>query len=215
MKDKQWEAIHEVFFDMEDLCRSLARTPPGGDPAGPGGMESEIVRVRSDIRTHLELLRVKLSGSLTERETYLVLFPIVIYFDELVQSQYLQGGLQWPALQKELYQIDDGGVLFYDTLDDILRKPQTLPFIYEVFYFCLSSGFRGRYNDDQVKINEYIRKLTEKIPVKDAGGGMGFSEWRPPPRIRSHRPPALYYGGAVAALFLCYGLLKYWSMIHG
>lgn len=212
MKNKEWEAIHEVFFDMEDLSRSLSLTPVEEKSVV---IEDEIIRVRTEIRAHLEQLRVKLSGDMNERETYLVLFPIVVYFDELIQSNYLRGGLKWPALQKELYSIDDGGVLFYDTLEDILRKPQTLPFVYEVFYFCLCSGFRGRYSEDQVKINEYVRKLTEKIPVREVRIDNSASRWRPPPRLRNIGSPVWYYVGAVAGVSVFYVLLKYWAVYHG
>ncbi len=104
---------------------------------------------------------------LSERDCYLVIFPIVIHIDELIQSEYLRDNQSWPPLQKELFGIDDGGIQFYETLNDLLRKPETLPFIFEVFYFCMSHGFQGRYVDNRVKINEYMKKLKNKIPLED------------------------------------------------
>jgi len=126
----------------------------------------DLVEVRAKLRSKLDILKAQLAENLTEREVFLVLFPLVVLFDELVQNRFVAGGGggSWPALQSELFKIDDGGEVFYNTLDDLLRKPDTLPFVYEVFYLCLSLGFRGRYSDNLTKINEYKHKIETKIP---------------------------------------------------
>jgi type VI protein secretion system component VasF len=181
MKNEQWEAIHVLFEKMEQLCgplesESISAKSKGEEEgkaqmeeARPAGVESfDIVGVRAEIRKQLDILRVKLAEQLTERDCYLVVFPIVAYFDEHIKTCYLaEKQLSWPPLQKELFQIDEAGELFYETVDDILRKPQTIPFIYEVYYFCLNKGFQGKYVDNPVKISEYMKKLREKIPVVD------------------------------------------------
>jgi len=181
MKNEQWEAIHALFEKMEQLCGPLeGETIPAQSTAEekvkaemkearPAGVESfDIVGVRAEIRKQLDVLRVKLAEQLTERDCYLVVFPIVAYFDAHIKTYYLaEKQLSWPPLQKELFQIDEAGELFYETVDDLLRKPQTIPFIYEVYYFCLSQGFQGKYADNPVKISEYMKKLREKIPVVD------------------------------------------------
>jgi type IV/VI secretion system ImpK/VasF family protein len=131
-----------------------------------GIQSEEMIPMRTDIRTKLEVLKAKLGEQLNEREVYLVIFPIVVYFDEIVQSQIARGQhTAWPPLQKELYQILDGGEMFYTVLDDILRKPETLPFVYEIFYFCLADGFQGKYAGNQIAIDDYKSKLAAKIPV--------------------------------------------------
>ena len=181
MKNEQWEAIHVLFEKMEQLCGPLESESVPAKSKGeegvkaqtgearPAGVESfDIVGVRAELRKQLDILRVKLAEQLTERDCYLVVFPIVAYFDEHIKTCYLaEKQLSWPPLQKELFQIDEAGELFYDTVDDILRKPQTIPFIYEVYYFCLNKGFQGKYVDNPVKISEYMKKLREKIPVVD------------------------------------------------
>ena len=126
----------------------------------------ELVDVRGAVRAKLDMLKAKLTKTLTERESYLVLFPIVVYCDEVIQNKLLAGPeMVWPPLQKELFKIDNGGEAFYDTLDDLVRKPDTLPFIYEVFYFCLAAGFMGKHANNLAKINEYKSKLEARIPV--------------------------------------------------
>jgi len=219
MKNSQWQAIHEVFSKMRELCSYLEKvsnekqlTPeiPGTvSPDFAGDINSDIVRVRADVRTQLEFLRIELAETLTEREAYLVLFPIVIYFDEMVQFKYLQTGQAWPTLQRELYQIDDGGVIFYETLDDILRKHDTLPFIYEVFYFCISHGFRGKYNDDPVKITVYKNKLKDKLPVGNIKKPITFPDEFL--QIKTFGTPMWFYAGAAAIFGLSYFLIRIYA----
>jgi len=178
----------------------------------------DVVGARSEIRTQLDFLRVKLAETLAERDCYLVLFPIVAYFDEHVQTRYLDvNQLSWPPLQKELFQIDDAGELFYETVDDLLRKPQTIPFIYEVYYFCLNQGFQGKYVDNPVKISEYMKKLRGKIPVVDLATVQSASEETV--QIRLVGSAIWYYLASAALLVLCYLLLvvfaRHWDVGSG
>jgi type IV/VI secretion system ImpK/VasF family protein len=231
MKNEHWEAIQLVFEKMEQACGQLESAPSPTQPAVQppelyGETPSEeaspaadqcydVVGVRSEIRTRLDFLRVKLAETLTERDCYLVLFPIVAYFDEHVKTCYLdENQLSWPPLQKELFQIDDAGELFYDTVDDLLRKPQTIPFIYEVYYFCLNQGFQGKYVDNPVKISEYMKKLREKIPVVDLSNAQTAAAETG--QVKLVGSAAWYYLASAAVLVLCYLLLvvfaRHWDV---
>ncbi len=181
MKNKYWEAVHQVYTKMEHLCGANLRTPENPlfadngenkgeveslplDEAKDSWTTEDIVRIRAELRTQLDFLRATLSEQYSERDVYLVLFPVVSQIDELIQTNFLrvmQTG--WPLLQKELFQIDNAGEVFYEIIDDILLKPQTPIFIYEVYYFCLSYGFRGRYEGNQVKVSEYLKKLQTRL----------------------------------------------------
>ena len=173
MKDQQWDAIHEVFNAMEKLCEQLALTAEEDvadqTEVSPVQVDTSIlVQVRAEIRKQLDFLRSRLAQQFNERDLYLALFPVVAHFDELVQIHYLKGKyLEWPPLQQELFQVDNAGELFFETLDDILLKPQTNPFIFEIYYLCLSNGFSGKYTENPVRINEYLNKLRGKIPVQN------------------------------------------------
>jgi len=218
MKNEQWEAIHVLFEKMEQLCGPLESEGTAAKStaeekvkaemkeARPAGVESfDIVGVRAEIRKQLDILRVKLAEQLTERDCYLVVFPIVAYFDEHIKTYYLaEKQLSWPPLQKELFQIDEAGELFYETVDDLLRKPQTIPFIYEVYYFCLSQGFQGKYADNPVKISEYMKKLREKIPVVDLSSVQTVAETTGQVRLVGS---ALWYYLASAALLVLFYLV--------
>ncbi len=219
MKNEQWEAIHALFEKMEQLCGPLeSETIPAKskgeegvkartEETSPAGVESfDIVGVRAEIRKQLDILRVKLAEQFTERDCYLVVFPIVAYFDEHIKTYYLaEKQLSWPPLQKELFQIDEAGELFYESVDDLLRKPQTIPFIYEVYYFCLSQGFQGKYSDNPVKISEYMKKLREKIPVVDLSTVQTAAEETG--QVRLVGSALWYYLASAAVLVLFYLVL--------
>jgi type IV/VI secretion system ImpK/VasF family protein len=217
MKNEQWDAIHAVFEKMDKLSEQLVSPTEERAAAqtevGPAQGDNYIlVNVRAEIRKQLDFLRAQLAEQLNERDLYLVLFPVVAHFDELIQTQYLKDKhMELPSLQHELFQIDDAGELFFETLDDILRKPQTNPFIFEVFYLCLSNGFCGKYADNLVRINEYLKKLREKIPLHDLDDFQ--SDYEETSKIKPTGPIAWYYAAAVVviagAYFLFYMSAKY------
>jgi type IV/VI secretion system ImpK/VasF family protein len=231
MKNEQWEAVHAVFEKMEELCGQLQSPPSSPHAEGPapgsgGGTQAEevvssetesfdIVGVRAEIRKQLDFLRVKLAEEFSERACYLVLFPIVAYFDEHIKTRYLgETQLSWPPLQRELFQIENAGELFYETVDDLIRQPQTIPFIHEIYYFCLNKGFQGRYADNPVQINEYMRKLREKIPVADLASVDMPADTTG--QIKPVGPLIWYYAGALVIIVVFYFLLRassnYWDL---
>ncbi|OPY12637.1 MAG: hypothetical protein A4E66_01074 [Syntrophus sp. PtaB.Bin001] len=179
MKNKSWEAIHEIYTRMEKLCgKSLYLPEESLYAAREGQQEGEerqpdtgevysiddIVRIRAELRNQLDFLKATLAEQYSERDTYMVLFAIVAQIDELIQTNFLRTlNTAWPLLQKELFQIEDAGEVFYEILDDILAKPQTPTFVYEVYYFCMRYGFRGRYENNPVKVMEYLKKLQAKL----------------------------------------------------
>lgn len=225
MKNEQWHAVYTIFEKVEDLTGKLktgglfrflpdsvqqafAKKEAQKEPDAPraGG---DIVLARSEIRTQLDILRADLAELMSERDCYLVIFPIVIHIDELIQSEYLRENQTWPPLQKELFGIDDGGDQFYETLNDLLRKPDTHPFIFEIFYFCMSHGFQGRYVDNRVKINEFMKKLKNKIPLEE----VKIHQTSPdtPVQIRHFSSP--YWAYAITGILIaaCYFLLSFYA----
>jgi type IV/VI secretion system ImpK/VasF family protein len=222
MKNDLWEAVHDIFRKLDELfgCGRLA-CKPAPAPSYPDEPELEdaaqpaaeyvlplddLLPARSALRKELDVVRARIAERLNERDAYLVLFAIVAHFDELVQTRFLKGDkLSWPTLQRELFQVDDAGEIFFDTLDDLLIKPQTLPFILEVYYFCLNDGFKGRYDRSPAKIGEYLERLRQRIPFEEPT--LVHREEAEPMVIESHRSPVVYYLSAAALLLGFYGVL--------
>jgi type IV/VI secretion system ImpK/VasF family protein len=180
MKNKPWEAIHDVYTRLEKLCGRSLYNPDNAlnavrdehadvavtktDSVEDIYSTDDIVRMRAELRNQLDFLQAALAESYSERDSYIVLFAVSAHIDELIQTNFLRAmNTTWPLLQKELFRIENAGEVFYEILDDILTKPQTHTFIYEVYYFCMSYGFRGRYENNPVKVSEYLKKLQTKL----------------------------------------------------
>lgn len=132
--------------------------------AHPNG--ADLVDLRAKLRKRLTWLKSKFSEILADHEVYYTLFPIVVYCDELVNSVTHGAISRWEPLQSELYEVDNGGEVFYSILDDRLRQEETSPIVFEVFYFCLKDGFVGMYQGDRKKIDEYMARLAERARLK-------------------------------------------------
>lgn len=210
METELWKAIQSLF-DQAALSFDRLKTAPTSDTElSPDGSyePGNLVKARSEIREGFDQLRVNLLGYLSEQESYQILFPLVVYFDEQVQAKFFkEKHLTWPLLQKELYEVDNGGELFYDSLDSLLRKPQTSQFIFEVNYFCLKHGFQGKYVDDPVRINKYMDKLEKKITIRPMEGTSIFPEEAG--TMKYFISPLWLYGGAVLFLISIYGVLRF------
>lgn len=220
MKNKSWEAIHEIYTRMEKLCGRSLYVPEellhaGGEEHRKGAEIEEpeasqdsysiddIVRIRAELRNQLDFLQATLAEQFSGRETYMVLFAVAAQIDELIQTNVLRTmNTSWPLLQKELFDIEDAGEVFYEILDDILSKPQTSLFVYEVYFFCMRYGFRGRYENNHVKVTEYLKKLQAKLMP---------DEIPPPPveidenvKLKKFRSPYWYYLIAVGIIVFAY-----------
>jgi type IV/VI secretion system ImpK/VasF family protein len=187
-----------------ELSRDLAFRD--AHPEGPN-----LVELRAKLRKRLQWLKSKLSEALTEHEVHYVLLPFVIYIDELVTSVTRGQAARWEPLQSELYEIDNGGELFFTILDDHLRKSETHPIIFQMFYFCLSDGFVGMCESDPRKIDEYKARLAERIPL------LPVSE-QPPERAHGHFVelvpfPWQVYAWAVAAIVAGWMLLHWAALL--
>lgn len=130
--------------------------------AGPDLLE----QLRGKLKEHLAQLEAQLASHLTEAETYQVLLPLVIHCDEQVLRRLpIKDQPSWPLLQRERFQIDDGGDVFYQLIDERMQKSDTTVLVFEVLYFCLSDGFLGRFASDPTKIAAYKARLAARIPM--------------------------------------------------
>lgn len=171
----------------------------------PAGTGVDVVAIRSQLRKQLSWLKGRLAEELTEREVYNSLFPIVIYTDELVHVATEGESTKWEPLQGELYDVDNGGEVFFSGIDILLHKADTHPLIFEIYFFCLRDGFVGQYHGQPGRIDDYCRRLAEHIPTTLPGSD-GIADG-PAASVRLLRfPVRSYLLSAVGVVSLWFGL---------
>ncbi|MDB4991438.1 MAG: hypothetical protein JWN04_6616 [Myxococcaceae bacterium] len=172
---------------------------------------ADIPRLRQDVRVQLEVLKRELDSSLALRDGYFVLYPLVIYADELIANVTDERSREWEALHSEWYESDDGGEQFYDRLEPLLTQGDTHALVYQVYYFCLRSGFVGRI-EDAAERAKFTARVAEKVPILPAPKAAAL----PPPsavdartgpwarRIGVSNAPTLIYGGSLLLMWFTY-----------
>lgn len=199
--------IHDMFEEMADIGQPVSRrgvTISDDAAADRNAMQ----RRRAGLVQQLGELRTSLLEQHTEREAYQLLFPIVVFLDEAVLVGY--PGLDspaWPLLQREFFDTDSGGELFYEALDDILDQSLP-PLVYETFLFCLKLGFRGRFSGNEARIAGYKKRLAAKFPAPDLAPAAEHAEETG--QLKTISSGWWFYGAAAATVALGYwGLLLF------
>lgn len=195
------ESMSDPRFDTAETLSQgptfVARHPPGS--------RVDVVAIRAQLRKQLSWLKGRLAEELTEREVYNSLFPIVIYTDELVHVATEGASTMWEPLQGELYDVDNGGEVFFSSIDTLLHKDDTHPLIFEIYFFCLHDGFVGQYHGQPGRVLEYCRRLAEHIPVRSPVRE-GFEDGPAAPVRLLPFPVRGYLMSAAAVLALWLGL---------
>jgi len=174
--------------------------------AHPNG--ADLVKLREGVRRALVTLKKELGAVLTDHEVYYVLIPIVIYCDELVLSVTKGAVTRWEPLQSELFNIENGGELFYWSMEERFRQVETHPLVFEVFYFCLNDGFLGMHQGDLRKIEEYKDRLRKRIPVLPTGHNPRPKDTKGPQVLGF---PWRYYAIAASVVVIVYLALTWYA----
>lgn len=171
MELKLW---HTIVSACGEVRQMLDGKRPGVSPEAQASDATIIVShsvgvkgsLRSEILAKLDELRGELSKVLSDREVFFVLLPLTIHYDELVLRRLPPNEqTAWPLLQRERFDINDGGDKFFSFAEERLANPDTPPLVFEVLYFCLSDGFIGRYAKDPARIAGYKSTLAARIPM--------------------------------------------------
>lgn len=126
----------------------------------------QVEATRKNIKDLLDVLKTNLEQTLQKQNTSLILFAIVALIDEEMQRCLFENGrLTWPPLQKDFYGAYNAGEIFYKTIDDIIDEPKTPTIVYEVYYFILKRGFKGKHRDSKTQIAKHLDLLRDKIPL--------------------------------------------------
>lgn len=175
---------------------------------------AELQPLRGQLRERLLALRQELTPRLSERETWLVLLALVVHVDEIVRTRFPEADYAtWPLLQKELFDTDRGGELFYQCVAELIESQKLTSIVYQVYYFCLSLGFRGKYAQEPERRTQLMHELRERLTLTapaEADGAVDLARERPAASVRVPRVPSTVwpYAGAAAVVIVLFVALS-------
>jgi type VI protein secretion system component VasF len=109
----------------------------------------------------LHLCREALSDSFSEEDCRLICTILAIFSDEdILTSGLYPRQILWPKLQVAFIGNRDGGIAFYDLLDEALELSLFNKGVYEVFDYLLDKGFKGKHVGDLSQIKRYRQRLA-------------------------------------------------------
>lgn len=183
------------------------------DPARPAtapvaSVEHDTLhRLHQDVHARIEILRAALAAEPGGEQAMLAL---VLYFDEHIMGQlpdFLR--TSWPLLQTRLTGRMTGGSDFFRLIDRLLEAEPQPELVFEVFFFCLASGFQGQYADDLASLEGYQLRLRSRIVAPEPQ--------RQPRELATAASPApikspwLSYVVALAVVLVLGVVLTVWS----
>ena len=149
-----FETFQTAYDAIAHLNLHTALPPP------PAAVEE----MRDAMLTELRQLKDRLDDLLEPTDVGLVIFGLTVHLDErILTGLFAQRPQDWRLLQKQFLHIRNGGEDFFLKTDYILQTSSTSSFVWEIYYFCLKHGFRGRYYADDDKIDTYKKQLELRI----------------------------------------------------
>ncbi|MEM1128486.1 MAG: type IVB secretion system protein IcmH/DotU [Bacteroidota bacterium] len=155
------ERLAEIMSPVFTLILQLRSAADFGDPD----------TLRQRIKGLLERCEreAQRSGA-SAREVSEAKFALVAFLDETILSSDWYYKDQWVAnpLQLEVYNRYDAGDEFFVKLKPLMDQPQSMPEVLEVYYLCMTLGFKGQYlvhdqGELRLLIDDAARSLS-RIP---------------------------------------------------
>ncbi len=210
------EVWQDLVASHREACELVAAMTPEAAASDLDGMRpllggDSMENLHGQLRQTLARVTAKLGEAIDNADIKQVVFILAIALDEKVQRRLApEEAPRWPLLQRALFDVHDGGDLFYDLIDDRLARHDTPEMIFEVCYFCLSDGFVGRHSRNKPMIEEYKRKLSGRISRPHGNETDDRTTAYMPPVAATRLPSRYYLYTAGVAVLVPLLLLLFW-----
>jgi len=149
--------LSDVCSDCFILILHLRATKEFGD--------AEVLRRRvKDLLNVVENKAHRINISTDDIEN--TIFALVAFIDETISTSEWSQKSVWMSnrLAHEKYVRTDAGEEFFRKLHQLIQKPRENAQVLEIYYLCLSLGFKGKYQrDEQQKLLQLINDLYNKL----------------------------------------------------
>lgn len=112
----------------------------------PAGTVQSVVAVIDQLIADAK--KTSLASGFNSLECDDALFSVCAWADEVLLAAHWSGATEWKRLllQRKYFNVSNAGIAFFTRLDNL--SPQQIQ-VREVYFYCLSLGFSGRYGHDQ------------------------------------------------------------------
>lgn len=200
MKANEWSEVFCYWQEVEQQKNSYLLRKHS---------QENMEMLRSSLISILGQMKENLQHNLNERYLDMMLFAFIAFLDEEMQRLMLTSHSQaiWTPIQQEFYNTSNAGELFYKALDDALDDTTLPSIVFEVYYFVLKRGFRGKYAKAPTRIGRYLDFLSKRITVAVPEGVRVAKAKAPEESLGMCLKPSYYYAAtAVAVLGIYAGL---------
>ena len=153
---KPWFLISELMYELESSLQAINAT-----------QIDFLVELRNKLRIQIDNVSQLLEAEFNTKTMRFCVFALIVLVDEKLTPFYRKAAVKWVSLQKEIFNTQNGGVEFYEYLDEILVNNFYPKIIYEIYYYVLKNDYRGKLVNETVdKINVYTTKLENLLDEK-------------------------------------------------
>lgn len=182
------------------------------------GKEDSYDSVRGHITSQLDsLLGFAMDGGYTKSQYQTALFAVVTFIDEkLIASQWEHKKL-WGRnlLQRYYFDTAQGGVEFFEKLDGLNPFNPAERDIREVYYYCLTLGFAGKFYDsglqsqlESIKYENY-KLLADELNDETMLFPGAYSKKKVEGKVHVKKDfTPLIYGGPILVVAFAYFFFK-------
>jgi len=161
--------------------------------------------LRKNVSQYINQLKYILLGTLEPQCVTELLFSLSALFDEEIQKKISESEpVFWPPLSKDFYGDYKAGEELYRCFDANLENAKTPPIVFEVFYYVLKRGFKGKYTESKLQINKYLDLFREKIEISDSIKFREVETIRQPLGYKSKLRAKQYYYVAACLILTTY-----------
>ncbi len=126
-----------------------------------------------------------MATGMSAQDARLAVFAVVAYLDESALNTRLPALADWSRrpLQDELFGGHMGGEWFFQHLDQLLARPDSVELadLLEVHQLCLLLGFRGKYGaGDRGELHAISSRVAERLARLRGPVGDLAPSWQPP-----------------------------------
>lgn len=174
------------------------------------------------VRTHLisqldSFLGFAFDGGYTKEQYDTALFSVASFIDEALVSSKWSSNKEWSKnlLQRHYFGTSNGGVIFFEKLDKLNPFNPAERDIREVYYYCLTLGFIGKFygTGEQSKLEaiklENFKLLAEQSDTGTVLFPAAYAKKKEEGKVNVAKDFApLLYGGPILLLAFAYFFFK-------